>query len=198
MKTIFERGYFHNYSVEDRYFSAVENRTDVLLENRVTSTKIKVFLSHKHDDLADLKDLIGFFEKQYNVDAYIDSMDKEMPSKTCGETAARIKDVITRCDKFILLATNKAVESTWCNWKLGFGDAKKFREHIAILPLKEIGTYDSAYKGHEYMAIYPIIAYYDGTENYTDGRLVKAGFYYCYIKNGLYSIEPLADWLKRK
>ena len=197
MKTIFERGYFHTYSIEERYFSAVESRTNVLLENRVTSTKTKVFLSHKHDDLADLKDLIGFFEKQYNVDTYIDSMDKSMPSKPCCETAARIKGVITSCDKFILLATDKAVESTWCNWELGYGDAKKFRKHIAILPMKEKDTH--VYKGHEYMSIYPTIAYYDSSDIYSDGTSIKAGFYYCYTGNdGNKYIIPLGDWLKQR
>lgn len=53
-----------------------------------------------------------------------------MPQVTSGETAIRIKDRIDKCDKFILLATDKAVESKWCNWELGYGDAKNIQGEI--------------------------------------------------------------------
>lgn len=198
MRNLFERGDFHRYSIEERYFSDVESRTNILLENRVTSIRTKVFLSHKHEDLEELMDLIGFLEKQYSVDTYIDSMDKEMPLKTCGKTAARIKQVIKSCDKFILLATDKAVEAPWCNWELGFGDAHKFRENIAILPIRDKGESYTDYKGHEYMQIYPTIRYYNGSEEYTDGSKVREGYYYAYWDdNGILHIIPLETWLNR-
>lgn len=198
MQTIFERGYFHAHRVQDRHFSTVQNRAELLLENQIYSNKTKVFLSHKHSDLEELKDLIGFLETKYNVDVYIDSMDKAMPSTTSGATATRIKKVIQKCDKFILLATNDAVESKWCNWELGFGDAQKFRDDIAILPIKEKGQIDYQYKGQEYMSIYPHIIYYDGSERYTSGAPVTPGFYYGYKDDrGITIITPLSDWLKK-
>ena len=198
MRAIFERGYFRANRVQDSHFSTVQNRTELLLENRISSNKTKVFLSHKHSDLEELKDLIGFFESKYNVDVYIDSMDKAMPSTTSGATATRIKKVIQKCDKFILLATNDAVESKWCNWELGFGDAYKYRDDIAILPIKEKGSYDYQYKGKEYMSIYPQIFYYDGTEKYDTGRLVTPGYYYGYVNDsGTAVITPLSDWLRK-
>lgn len=197
MRTIFERGYFHSYRIQDSHFSTVVNRTELLLENQVISSKTKVFLSHKHSDLDDLKDLIGFLEQKYNVDVYIDSMDKAMPSSTSGATATRIKSVIKKCDKFILLATDDAVESKWCNWELGFGDAQKFRDDIAILPIKDVGKYDFQYKGSEYMSIYPHIIYYDGSEQYDTGESVTPGFYYGYLNDsGIRVITPLSRWLK--
>ena len=198
MRTIFERGYFHAHRVQDSHFSTVQNRSEILLENQIHSNKTKVFLSHKHSDLEELKDFIGFLETKYNVDVYIDSMDKAMPSTTSGATATLIKKVIQKCDKFILLATNDAVESKWCNWELGFGDAKKFRDDIAILPIKEKGQYDFQYKGKEYMSIYPQIIYYDGSEKYTSGVPVTPGFYYGYNDdNGVTIITPLSDWFKK-
>lgn len=196
MRILFERGAFHQFSVEEKYFSAVENKTNALLENRVTSFRTRVFLSHKHEDLSELMDLIGFLEKQYSVDVYIDSMDKKMPLNTCGMTATRIKQVIKSCDKFILLATDKAVESKWCNWELGFGDALKFRDNIAILPIKDEGELYTDYKGHEYMQIYPTIRYYDGSEKYTNGTYVEQGYYYAYFnEDGTLFITPLRTWL---
>lgn len=198
MRAIFERGYFHTHRIQDRHFSTVQNRADLLLENRIYSNKTKVFLSHKHSDLEELKDFIGFLETNYNVDVYIDSMDKAMPSTTSEVTANRIKSVIKKCDKFILLATDDAVESKWCNWELGFGDAQKFRDDIAILPIKEIGQYDFQYKGKEYMSIYPQIIYYDGSEQYTSGARVTPGFYCGYKDDmGVTIITPLSDWLKQ-
>lgn len=198
MRNIFERGDFHQYSVEERYFSAVESRTEVLLEHRVISARTKVFLSHKHEDLAELMDFIGFLEKKYSVDAYIDSMDKKMPLNTCGKTATRIKQVIKSCDKFILLATDKAVEAPWCNWELGFGDAQKFRDNIAILPIKDKGELYTDYKGHEYMQIYPTIRYYNGSEEDINGNKVDAGYYCAYFEDdGTLRIIPLDQWLNR-
>lgn len=198
MQTIFERGYFHTHRIQDSQFSTVQNRAELLFENRIYSFKTKVFLSHKHSDLDELKDIIGFLESKYNVDVYIDSMDKAMPTTTSGATATRIKSVIQKCDKFILLATDDAVESKWCNWELGFGDAQKFRENIAILPIKEKGQYDFQYKGKEYMSIYPQIIYYDGSEQYTLGARVTPGFYYGYRDDkGTINITPLNDWLKK-
>ena len=76
-----------------------------------------------------------------------------MPRVTSGKTASKIKTRIRQCDKFILLATNSAVESKWCNWELGYGDSQKFDNNdIAILPLKKADMTDSAYKGNEYIS----------------------------------------------
>ena len=199
MKQIFDRGHFQKYSIEERYFSDIEGRSKILLEGQEIIKKTKVFLSHKHDDLEDLKGLIGFLEKKYDVQVYIDSMDKEMQNRqTDGQTALRIKEVIRNSDKFILLATDKAVESPWCNWELGFGDSHKYRKNIAVFPLKEKQMKEKDYKGHEYMAIYPVITYFDGTEKYKDGTPIKEGYYFRYIENETGYPIPLEEWLKKK
>lgn len=120
MKTIFEQDEFSKYSNVNIYASR-----GIIQEQSIYSKTTTVFISHKHDDLDDLKGLIGFLENEYGVKAYIDSRDPSMPKKTSGETATNIKNRIKKCDKFILLATNSAVESKWCNWELGYGDAQK-------------------------------------------------------------------------
>lgn len=121
-----------------------------------------------------------------------------MPKVTSAETATRIKDKISKCDKFILLATNRAIDSKWCNWELGFGDAKKFQDHIALFPMKPEGSHDKDYKGNEYMRIYPYIVYYNGTEKYTNGNPISEGYY---VKketpNGNY-ITPLEEWFSNR
>lgn len=163
----------------------VENLTESVQDitpkyNFDGSKKTTVVISRKHDDLDEIIGLIGLLEKKYNIEAYIDSWDKSMPQKTSGETASKIKQRIKRCNKFILLATNGAVESKWCNWELGYGDAQKFdTRNVALFPVKPEKTYDYDYKDNEYMRIYPHIAYYYGNEKYSNGNVIKEGFYVC-------------------
>ena len=182
MKRILESGQFSNY----REGVSLESASmEVANLYKSYFGKTTVFISHKHDDLEDLSGLIGFLEKNYNVKAYIDSKDSSMPSVTSGVTASKIKERIRQCDKFILLATDGAV------------DSQKFSsEDIAILPLKRKGYDDSSYKGNEYMQIYPYIAYYDGTEFYRDRTPVQRGYYVVTEdEKGNRTINPLRNWL---
>ena len=193
MKSIFERGDF-GYHPDVRLDEA--RGSIPLVQSAYASRKTNVFISHKHDDLEDLKNLLAFLENNYNVKVYIDSKDPTMPKTTSAKTGATIKERIKQCDKFILLATNGAIESKWCNWELGFGDAHKYLDHIALLPLKSKGSTDGNYKGSEYMDLYPYIVYCDGTEHYNTGALVKKGYYiYNKSKN---SITSLDVWLNRR
>lgn len=153
-----------------------------------------VFISHKHDDLDDLKGIIGFLEDEYKVKCYIDSKDKSMPNITSGETATKLKDRIKSCDKFILLASNNAVDSKWCNWELGYGDAQKFKDHIALLPFRRT---NETYKGNEYMEIYPHIVKVDAY-SYISGKWVTSGYYVCEsIGKDQNNLISLKDWLYR-
>ena len=109
---------------ETRYFSSSGNAS--------------VFLSHKHDDLANLKRVVYILEKLHS-NVYVDWLDKTMPKITSGETAVKIKDKIRKMDKFILVASDAAIESKWCNWELGFGDAQKYdRGKIALFPICKV------------------------------------------------------------
>ena len=194
MKIIFEQGAFSSYS----QVSLNESRSSVLQHSQYGVRKTTVFISHKHDDLEELKGVLGFLEHTYDVKVYIDSQDPAMPKITSAETALNIRERIKQCDKFILLATNGAIESKWCNWELGYGDAQKYKDHIALFPIKPRGSYDGAYKGFEYMSIYPCISYYDGTEKYNDGTPIRRGYYVrTQGKNTSYIIS-LSDWLKKR
>ncbi len=152
-KFIFDKSVFDGYTIENLNESA----QDIIPSyNFDGSEKITVFISHKHDDLVEIKGLIALLEKKYGIKAYIDSRDMSMPKRTSGSTAAKIKERIEKCNKFILLATNGAIESKWCNWELGYGDALKFEcNNIALFPLKPEWTNDNDYKGNEYMSLYP-------------------------------------------
>lgn len=195
MSSLFYRGQFDNYKVSDLRKSQESIRESYIQDSYFSQRKKRVFLSHKHDDLEDLKGVIGMLEDHFNVDVYIDSMDKTMPKITSGETAIRIKDTIKKCDKFILLATEKATESKWCNWELGFGDAVKgSTKSIALFPMRETKT--SFYMGIEYLEIYPYIVYENGTSKFSDGRYIERGYYVVEKRNGTNYYTPLKKWFE--
>ena len=191
MKKIFTSGDFRAYRTDSLQEAMEQVRDSYMSFNK---KRITVFISHKHDDLGDLKDILGFLEDKYDVKCYIDSRDPVMPKRTSGETAQIIKKRIKQCDKFILLASNGAIDSKWCNWELGFGDADKYDSNsVALFPFKRS---NESYSGNEYLEIYPHIVKCDGSERYERGDSVKAGYYVCSIVNGEDIITPLETWLK--
>lgn len=145
------------------------------------SSQTTIFLSHSHYDSEYVKDVVVFLRKM-GVNVYVDWMDDTMPKETSGNTAALLKQKIKENDKFIFLATNKSIESKWCNWEIGFGDAHKYINKIALFPLAEDYI---EWKGNEYLQIYPYIKESDYTTDYykvvfPDGREMS-----------------LIDWLKQ-
>lgn len=190
MARIFEQGEFQTYS----QIRLDESMSPIYAAAQYAVGKTTVFISHKHEDLRDLKGVLGFLQKQFNVKVYIDSQDSSMPLITSAKTAANLKDRIKKCDKFILLATNAAIESKWCNWELGFGDAQKYKKHIALFPMKPKGTYDSLYKGSEYLSIYPYITHSDGSEKYSNGTIITKGYYVVTPEESSNTYTFLSQW----
>lgn len=198
---IFSSGEFNRYKIRSIKESLEKSLSLENFEHYVqfskSECKTTVFISHKHEDLEDLQGVIGFLKTEYNIDAYTDGNDSKMPKVTSKKTAERIREIIKRCDKFILLATNKAVESNWCNWELGFGDANKFPNNIAIFPINDKFE-DSDYKGNEYMELYPTIVFSDGTDKYNNGSSIEKGYYVQTKTFDGYKIEKLKNWLNKK
>lgn len=183
-------GDFAHYKAYANVQSAMNESVSVHMDSTSWKPKKNIFLSHKHDELEELKGMIGFLEHEYNVKVYIDSFDPGMPSVTSGETAIRIKKKIDECDKFILLATEKAIASKWCNWELGYGDCKKTISKVAVFPIK---SKDHAFTGNEYLQIYHHIVYEDGYSFYSNGSRIPKGYYIKYVNTNI--IAPLNDWL---
>lgn len=151
-----------------------------------------IFLSHKHDELELLDGTIAFLKSQ-GIDVYVDWLDGGMPKQTSAATAVRIKEKIKGNDKFILLASEGAISSKWCNWELGLGDAEKYINGIAILPVAKDGI---RFSGAEYLKIYPYIEHQSGGNKYSDETIIPRGYYVRFpTVNGKYIIIPLKKWL---
>ncbi|MCP9767909.1 TIR domain-containing protein [Lacihabitans sp. LS3-19] len=160
--------------------------------NQEKYLKTTIFLSHKHNELEFLANTVELL-KSLNTNIYVDWLDEGMPKNTSGETAKRIKKKIVECDKFILLATEAAISSKWCNWELGLGDAAKFDKNIAIFPIRKEGQ---TFTGSEYFQIYPSIQYENGLTKYFNGNYIPEGYYVeRYNNDNTKSIEPLGLWL---
>lgn len=156
--------------------------------------KTKIFLSHKHDEKEFLEGAISLL-KTYGVDVYVDWLDDGMPKTTSGQTAVRIKEKIKENHKFILLATEGAINSKWCNWELGLGDAEKYIENIALLPIKK--DYND-FSGIEYLEIYPYIFNIDYYQLFK-GDYRSQGTYVVYPSvNGNDRVIPIAQWLRNR
>ena len=188
---IITRGYFSSSLVSNSTTLIRESydRTRTFSVDSIRSgSGTTVFISHKHDDLEELSGFISYLKEEYNVIPYIDSMDKGMPKNTCAETAERIKMVIGNCQKFILLGTNKALFSKWCNWEVGIADKTKLpNNNMAILPMLDDNK--GFYLGNEYLEIYP---YIEETINIYDNKKYLA--VNIHTKEGTKRI-PLKVWL---
>lgn len=120
-----------------------------------SNSSTSIFLSHAHQDKAKIEQAKLFFEN-LGISIYVDWADQTMPQRTNGLTAQRIKNqIININDKFILLATNNAVTSKWCNWEIGIADPFKLNnKKMALLPLADNSGH---WTGNEYLQIYPRI-----------------------------------------
>lgn len=182
------------YRNKTRQFSKSINESLLDFKAEPRGLKKKIFLSHKHDELEALDGAISFLKNE-GASIYVDWLDEGMPKTTSGVTASRIKEKIKENDKFIFLATEAAINSKWCNWELGLGDADKYIDNIALLPVEKDGT---NFSGAEYLQIYPFIEYQNGLNKYVNGNFIYSGFYVRYPSNNSnYTIIKLKDWLSR-
>lgn len=148
-----------------------------------SSSTTSIFLSHSHGERDIIEQAKSFFEG-LGIRVYVDWADETMPERTNGTTAQKIKNQIIQLnDKFILLGTNNAVSSKWCNWEVGIADPFKLpSKKMALLPLADnSGTWN----GNEYLLIYPRI----------ERSQINTNIYYVYYPDG--TSELLTTWLSR-
>ncbi len=108
-----------------------------------------VFLSHSHHDMDLVEGLVHKLARQ-GVSVYVDWKDATLPSSPSRTTVETIKGQIVKNDVFMLLATDRALESRWVPWELGVADQAKGYQRIVVVPV----TRNGSFLGSEYIQVY--------------------------------------------
>jgi len=120
---------------------------------KTASAIATIFLSHSHRDADIVNQVVELLGNQ-GVIVYVDWKDDTMPKVTSPETALRLKTRIKDCRKFVLLATDNALESRWVPWELGIADVSNSIDNVVVLPVTDPPR---AWTGSEYVGIYSTI-----------------------------------------
>jgi len=183
VEKIISKAYLNDIFSNENVSDSIINEAKSLRLSESRYDQVTVFLSHKHDETKELGQIIKLL-KTIGVNVYVDWLDEGMPRNTSGITAQKIKNKINKCQKFIFVATEGAISSKWCNWELGFGDAKKYPRDIAIIPISE--NRNTEWTGSEYLQIYPIIT--------SQNEYISGQFYVEFNNTKI----TLTEWLRRR
>lgn len=133
-------------------------QTRILNENRQIfekSQKYDLFISHSYLDKSLVLSLVELFNKAgYSV--YVDWINDSAldRNKVDQKTAELLRTRMDECKGLAYIATSNIVSSRWCPWELGYADGSK-NGRCAILPI--LKSNNNAYKGQEYLGLYPYI-----------------------------------------
>lgn len=130
----------------------------------VDAEKYDVFLSHASKDAELILGVKSLLEEM-GLKVYVDWVEDAQldRSKVSRENADVLRKRMRQSSSLIWVATNAASESKWMPWELGYFDGFKANQ-VAVLPLVDYAN--EAFKGQEYLALYPLV----GKNTYTDGR----------------------------
>jgi hypothetical protein len=118
--------------------------------NEERGAELTVFLSHSHHDRHLVEGLIALLDG-LDVKIYVDWNDNAMPRVTNRETAEKIKEQIKRKMLFMILATDRALNSKWVPWEVGIGDQVKGEDFILLIPVADLS---GKFPGNEYLQLY--------------------------------------------
>ena len=115
------------------------------------------FLSHSYSDRTTILGIKQYLEGRH-ISVFVDWIAAKQLDRTrvTKNTAATLKDWMDHCRCLIYACTPNSAESVWMPWELGYFDGTK--SLVAILPLTETKKHDDAYKGREYLGVYPYIS----------------------------------------
>ncbi len=133
---------------------AEKNDLNTHAQKPISAVTTSIFISHEQDDYEKML-LAKFFFENLGIPLNID-WSKETTEPITSLRAQKIKNkIICLNDKFILLGTNKAIASNWCNWQLGIADPFKLPTNkMAILPLSDE---NGNWNGRQLLELYPRI-----------------------------------------
>jgi hypothetical protein len=136
---------------------AAANRLKVSATKAFSVTEhYDIFLCHAFKD-AKIVEAIKDFLKSNGLTVYVDWIDDPQLSRShvTPATAAKLRAAMRRSTSLLYAASVNASESKWMPWEVGYSDALHGR--VAILPLADGNELVSAYRGQEFMGIYPYV-----------------------------------------
>lgn len=143
-----------------------------------------IFLSHRFLDAREvlaLKLILEGFGFKVFVD-WVESpqLDRAQVTK---ETAAYLRDAMTRSASLLYAASENTSGSKWMPWELGYSDGLHGR--IAIVPVRDQETLSEGFTGQEYLGLYPYVT----VTKSDSGREV------IWVNEGSAAYVSLRDWL---
>ncbi len=151
-----------------RFYDMQKTARTILREHaeRVrTENRFDVFLSHSSNDadvIGGIKELLEARGLSVYVDWADDSLDR---NNVTPETASVLRGRMRVSESLIFASSENSSQSKWMPWEIGFFDGLK-ANRIAILPV--LSFRDQAFKGQEYLGLYPIIQNFNLTGGGTD------------------------------
>lgn len=117
--------------------------------------RFDIFLSHSSSD-SDLILGVKALLENAGYTVYVDWVDDAQldRSHVTRETADLLRRRMKQSNSLVWVATEAAGDSKWMPWELGYFDGFK-PGHVAILPL--VNNQFDAFKGQEYLALYPVV-----------------------------------------
>lgn len=125
-----------------------------MIKESASQAQLTIFLSHSHKDRQYVEGLISLLSTM-GIRVYVDWNDTSMPRITSKATAAKIKQRMSQCQLFVVLATQNAIESKWVPWETGVADQMKGEERVSVVPVADP---TGRFKGAEYLGLYQTIA----------------------------------------
>jgi hypothetical protein len=134
--------------------------------------KNSIFLCHSHLDKT-IVDRVALLFSKVDFNIYVDWMDKSLPAVTNKHTASMIRDKIKHCNRFLFLATFRALKSKWCDWELGIAYSLKRETEIALLAVE---SKSGKWEGSEYLQLFPEMEFNVHELENIDARKVRIKF----------------------
>ncbi len=131
-----------------------------------------IFLSHSFKDAELILGVKSILEDQ-GFSVYVDWHDdpQMFRGSVSEETAEILRKRMRQSKSLIYVATDNASGSKWMPWELGCSDGYK-PKGVAILLLEYEG---SAFKGQEYLSLYPVVQKGQYTNGATDVFVEESG-----------------------
>lgn len=143
-----------------------------------------VFLSHRFLDAREVLALKLILEG-FGFTVFVDWVESPQldRAQVTKETAAYLRDAMSRSASLLYAASENASGSKWMPWELGYSDGLHGR--IAIVPVRDQETSSEGFTGQEYLGLYPYVT----VTKSDSGREV------IWVNEGSAAYVSLRDWL---